>query len=97
VKEIIYLLVIRFKLSLYFLYIGQVVEGLTGGFGGMMMALFGMAAVVTTPGKNRAFRISVIEGTAAITAAVALSGMGYWIKYGGFQLELLPPSWLMFV
>jgi MFS family permease len=89
VKEIIYLLVIRFKLSLYFLYIGQVVEGLTGGFGGMMMALFGMAADVTTPGKNRAFRISVIEGTAAITAAVALSGMGYWIKYGGFYYPMI--------
>lgn len=89
VKEIIYLLVIHFKLSLYFLYIGQVVEGLTGGFGGMMMALFGMAADVTTPGKNRAFRISVIEGTAAITAAVALFGMGYWIKYGQFYYPMI--------
>ncbi|XP_071162126.1 proton-coupled folate transporter-like [Mytilus edulis] len=88
-KEIIYLVVIYFHLSLYILYLAQVIEGLTGGFGGMLMALFGMTADVTEPGKNRAFRLSVVEGTASITYSLATLGMGYWIKYGNFYFPLI--------
>lgn len=89
VKETIYIVVIHFQLSLYILYLGQVIEGLSGYFGAMMMAMFGMTADITTPGKNRAFRISVVEATAAISASFTMLGVGYWIKYGGFYYPMV--------
>lgn len=89
IKEIVNIVVIHFQLSFSFLYIGQVVEGLTGSFGAMMMSLFGMTADITSPGKNRALRISVVEGIAAITFSVGTLGIGYWIRYDRFYLPML--------
>jgi hypothetical protein len=38
----------------YALFLGQIAEGLTGAFGGVLMTIFGMVADITIPGKTRA-------------------------------------------
>lgn len=89
VKEIICLIVIHYKFSVYALFLGQLVEGLTGAFGGVSMTMFGMVADITIPGKSRALRISVVEGVGAIISALSLIAVGYWVKYSGFFFPML--------
>ena len=89
VKEIICVIVIHYKFSVYALFLGQIAEGLTGAFGGVLMTIFGMVADITIPGKTRALRISVVEGVGAIISGLSLIAVGYWVKYSGFVFPML--------
>ncbi|XP_048258935.1 proton-coupled folate transporter-like [Haliotis rufescens] len=81
VKQIIYLVVIWKRLPVRILFIGNGIEGLTGGFAAMLMAAFGMVADLTLPGKDRTLRISVAEATQSIATSLGGFATGFGIKY----------------
>ncbi|XP_067681962.1 proton-coupled folate transporter-like [Haliotis asinina] len=85
VKQIIYLVVLCKKLPVRIMFIGNGIEGLTGGFATMLMASFVMVADLTLPGRDRTLRISIAEGTQAIWTSLGGFGTGFGIKYLGFR------------
>ncbi|CAG2230068.1 unnamed protein product [Mytilus edulis] len=76
-KEIVMTVTVYKGLSLWFLALGEFFLGITGHFGLFLAAMMGMIADITTPGKDRAIKITILEGTLAI--AVAFSILDYTI------------------
>ncbi|XP_046575151.1 proton-coupled folate transporter-like [Haliotis rubra] len=89
VKQIIYLVVICKKLPVRILYIGNAIEGLTGGFATMLMASFVMVADLTLPGRDRTLKISIVEGIQAIFSSLGGFATGFGIKYLGFRNSVI--------
>lgn len=87
--QIIYILVFVLEAPLPFLYIGSALEGLTGYISCAIMTAFIMLADITSPGKERAFRIAVMEGVLASSSALSVLGVGFWIKYSAFLIPML--------
>jgi hypothetical protein len=46
-------------------------------------------ADITTPGRSRAIRISIVEGSVAVTMALTTLGIGIWIKDGNYKHPLI--------
>lgn len=88
-KEIVMVVTVYEGLSLWVLVAGEFCQGITGHFGGALAALMGMTADITTPGRSRAIRISIVEGSVAITMALTTLGIGIWIKDGNYKHPLL--------
>ncbi|XP_052058551.1 proton-coupled folate transporter-like [Mytilus californianus] len=88
-KEIVMIVTVYKGLSLWFLALGDFFLGITGHFGLFLAALMGMIADITTPGKERAMKITVLEGTIAVALALATLGFGYWIKDGNYRHPLI--------
>lgn len=97
IRQIIYVVVIVTKLPFEIFYLGNLIEGLTGYYGSALMAAFGMLADITKPGKERAFRITIMEGVIAVLVGLVMLGTGYWIKYAGFLSPMITATALSFV
>ncbi|XP_060081654.1 lysosomal proton-coupled steroid conjugate and bile acid symporter SLC46A3-like [Ylistrum balloti] len=87
--QIVYIVVFYLEAPLPYLYIGNTLEGITGYMSCAVMTAFIMLADVTSPGQERGFRIALMEGIMASSAALALLGGGFWIKYSGFLIPML--------
>ncbi|XP_071162128.1 proton-coupled folate transporter-like [Mytilus edulis] len=84
-KELILLLTVLLRLPIWVLYIGQIGFAFTGTFSGSMVQIFATVSDITPPGKKRAFRITVVQATGMLTAAVTNYCMGYWILTERFR------------
>ncbi|VDI25687.1 MFS transporter, PCFT/HCP family, solute carrier family 46 (folate transporter), member 1/3 [Mytilus galloprovincialis] len=88
-KEIVMTVTVYKGLSLWFLALGDFFLGITGHFGLFLAAMMGMIADITTPGKDRAIQIIILEGTVAIAVAFSILGIGFWIKDGNYRHPLI--------
>jgi PCFT/HCP family folate transporter-like MFS transporter 1/3 len=82
-KFILNSFIIYFGLPVYCLLIGQVCEGLGGGFSTMMMAVFAYIADITTP-EQRGMRIAIAEMCLTMALAISQVALGYFIRAAGF-------------
>lgn len=87
--EIVYIIVFYLEAPLFYLYIGSILEGITGYIAGAYMMGFIIIADITSPGKERGFRIAVMEGVLATAAALGVLVVGFWIKSSGFLVPML--------
>ncbi|OWF36163.1 Solute carrier family 46 member 3 [Mizuhopecten yessoensis] len=87
--QLVYIIVFYLEAPLPYLCIGCALEGVTGYISCALMTAFIMLADVTSPGKQRGFRIALMEGSLASSAALAVMGGGFWIKYSGFLIPML--------
>ncbi|XP_033734310.1 solute carrier family 46 member 3-like [Pecten maximus] len=87
--QLVYIVVFYLEAPLAYLYIGNALEGITGYMSCAIMTAFIMLADVTPPGKQRGFRIAVMEGVLASSVGLAIMGGGFWIKYSGFLIPML--------
>lgn len=88
-KEIILLLTVVFEFPTWVLYFGQVIFALTGTYSGAMVIIFGSISDTTEEGKDRSFRITVVQGTGMLTSAVTTFGMGFWIFEEAFKFPII--------
>lgn len=88
-KEIVMIVTVYEGLSLWVLVAGEFCQGITGHFGGALAILMGMIADITTPGRSRAIRISIVEGSVAVTMALTTLGIGFWIKDSNYKHPLI--------
>ncbi|CAG2230069.1 unnamed protein product [Mytilus edulis] len=88
-KEIVMTVIVYKGLPLWFLALGEFFLGITGHFGLFLAAMMGMIADITTPGKDRAIKITILEGTEAVAVAFSILGIGFWIKDGNYRHPLI--------
>jgi PCFT/HCP family folate transporter-like MFS transporter 1/3 len=75
--------VIYFNLPVWCLLLGQILEGLSGGFETMIMIVFSYIADTTTS-DTRGMRMTIAQSMLAFAMATAQIGLGYFIKATGF-------------
>ena len=85
VKCLIFIITLHFRFNLYFLFVGCLIEGFTGGLPTMMMATMAYMADVHDHSK-RTFRITILEVFCGVMAALATITVGYLIiLLGGYM------------
>ena len=86
----ILLIVIYFRLSLYVSLIGAVVNGITGGFGVLLMAAFTYAADISSH-KTRTLRIGFATASFFVAGAASEYAGGIWLNRNHCTFE--PIMW----
>lgn len=76
--------VIRFELPIYVLFVGSAIDGLCGSIEAAMMSFNTYIADVTSPGKQRSFRMTVLEGVIGLTSGTASLVTGFLIRHTNF-------------
>ncbi|KAK7098553.1 hypothetical protein V1264_002820 [Littorina saxatilis] len=84
-RALVFLFVLGTEAPFYVIYIGNVLDGLGGGFGTFLMTSFSAAADVSTPGSQRALRICIIEVVNILGASAGGIAGGRWRKTGYVQ------------
>ncbi|XP_067681037.1 proton-coupled folate transporter-like [Haliotis asinina] len=87
-KLIVYLIVFELDLPLGYLFIGNAIEGFSGGFGTMLTAIFGCAADITPVGPKRGFRMAVIQAVMSLGSASGSLVAGVWTEEANFKQPL---------
>lgn len=82
-------LVIGLKLPLFVLFLGTGLDGLSGSVPASMMAFNTYISDVTEPGKQRSFRLTLLEGVIGLTAGLSAFGTGFLIKHTTFLIPVL--------
>ena len=82
-------IVIGLDLPLYVLYVGSVIDGLSGSIATAMMAFSTYIADVTLSGKERGFRMTVLECIMGLTAGIGSFVTGILIKKTNFFIPML--------
>ncbi|XP_041373124.1 proton-coupled folate transporter-like [Gigantopelta aegis] len=84
IKNLVHVAVYYWKFSLYYLVLGNAIEGLLGAYGGAMVAIFGMVADVTPENHARSFRMTTVGAVLSLSASlgngvsgVLIEGVGY--------------------
>ncbi|XP_046575193.1 proton-coupled folate transporter-like [Haliotis rubra] len=85
---IVYLFVFELDLPLGYLFIGNAIEGFSGGFGTMLTAIFGCAADITPVGPKRGFRMAVIQAVMSFGSALGSLVAGIWTQMVNFKQPL---------
>ncbi|KAK3582668.1 hypothetical protein CHS0354_031080 [Potamilus streckersoni] len=88
-KQIVYVIVMYWNLSIGILYVGCALESLTGGMGATLMATFAIIADICPPGRQRAIRITVLEASIAVAIGLALLGAAFWLHYSNYIIPTL--------
>lgn len=76
--------VIRFELPIHVLFVGSAIDGLCGSIEAAMMSFNTYIADVTSPGKQRSFRMTVLEGVIGLTSGTASLVTGFLIRHINF-------------
>ncbi|XP_032236519.2 proton-coupled folate transporter isoform X1 [Nematostella vectensis] len=84
-ETLVLLLVLYLELPVYVLIVGGLVNGLTGNEATMMMATT-CYVTDTTDDKQKAFRLSILQGVLFFSATVSQLTSGLWIEYLGFRI-----------
>ncbi|XP_032222642.1 proton-coupled folate transporter [Nematostella vectensis] len=84
-ETLVLLLVLYFELPVYVLIAGGLVNGLTGNEATMTMATT-CYVTDTTEGKQKSFRLSILQGVFFISATLSQLTSGLWIDYLGFKI-----------
>ena len=83
VRLVIYITVVYYHLELYWLFIGNAIEGLCGSMTVVVMTWTSYIAFITTA-KNRAFRIMIAELSVAFGLMIGSVIIGQLIKHVGY-------------
>ena len=84
IKMIVYLVVCYWKVSVYYLVIGNAIEGMLGAYGAALVAIFGMVADVTPESHSRSFRMTTVTAVLSMATAVANGVSGVLIESVGY-------------
>ncbi|XP_067681225.1 lysosomal proton-coupled steroid conjugate and bile acid symporter SLC46A3-like [Haliotis asinina] len=88
-------IVIYWNLDIRYMYIGEVFDGITGGFNGVILASYAYTADNTPPKNSRTIGIAVIDFTTYLAAAASSASTGYFIKETGFLYPSVTTSSIM--
>lgn len=84
------LLIICFKLPIFFLMISSFISGACGYFPTIILSVFSYIADITQP-SQRAFRLGILEAVAFISGMISHLSSGWWIEKTGY----MSPYWLI--
>ncbi|XP_076442415.1 proton-coupled folate transporter-like isoform X2 [Babylonia areolata] len=74
----------HFDLSPALICVSSFIQGLSGSYGLFLAACFGIVADISSPGKQRMFRVTTVEATLAIASSIATTTAGIWVKELGY-------------
>ncbi|KAK7502714.1 hypothetical protein BaRGS_00005964 [Batillaria attramentaria] len=83
-SQILTIAVFHWKLSPNLLFLANLFMGLSGSFGLFLAAVFGIVADLTSPGKERAVRVTTMEAAIAIASSAGIAASGIWVKHMGY-------------
>lgn len=72
------------RLSPNLLFVASLLQGLGGSWGLFLAAAFGMVADFTSPGKQRAIRVTTTEAAIALSSSLGTTTSGIWVKQMGY-------------
>ena len=84
------LIIICFKLPVYFLMLSSFIGGICGYFPTIILSVFSYIADITQP-SQRAFRLGILEAIAFISGMISHLSSGWWIEKTGY----VSPYWLI--
>ena len=84
------LIIICFKLPIYFLMLSSFIGGICGYFPTIVLSVFSYIADITHPAQ-RAFRLGILEAIAFISGMISHLSSGWWIEKTGY----VSPYWLI--
>ncbi|XP_055956997.1 solute carrier family 46 member 3 [Patella vulgata] len=67
-----------------YFYLANLIDGLSGSYFAMLVAIFAYTADITVPGKSRTIAMAVMEGCLPVAASIGLLSTGFLIKSTGF-------------
>jgi MFS family permease len=79
-QGLVSLVVVLYKLDLRLFIIGGVLSGFFGGFASILATSFSYAADISSPGRGRSIRISIIEAMIFVAGLVSEGGAGKVIE-----------------
>ncbi|KAK7103488.1 hypothetical protein V1264_018373 [Littorina saxatilis] len=86
----VFTLVFHYEWRVEYLYIGSVLEGMTGGFGCFLMSSYTIVADATKEGgSRRAVKITLTEAATMLGSSAGLTMSGYWVRSLGYVAPLL--------
>ncbi|CAG5115555.1 unnamed protein product, partial [Candidula unifasciata] len=85
IKQIVYAAVVGLHLPPLILIVGHMFESFGGSFAAMLTSMFTVVSDITNPGRQRSFRITVMEAMQTLTGAAGGYVIGQWIKVSYFQ------------
>lgn len=88
-SQVLTIAVFHCRLATNLLFLTSLLQGVTGSFGLYLAAIFGMVADFTTPGKQRAFRVTTMEAAIAVSSSVGTTTSGIWVKEMGYIWPLV--------
>ncbi|XP_038077339.1 proton-coupled folate transporter-like [Patiria miniata] len=89
IQEVVYLATMHFKLPLPVLFVGSILQGMSGGFG-LFYAGCASYIVDITSEKNRTLRLAVIEMVFSLFGGFVQVGIGFMVDY----VSILAPFFL---
>ncbi|XP_046344565.2 solute carrier family 46 member 3-like isoform X1 [Haliotis rufescens] len=87
--------VIYWNLDLRYLYIGEALDGISGGYNGVILASYAYTADNTPPKNSRTIWIAVIDFTTYLAAAASSVSTGYFMKDLGYLYPSITTTSLM--
>ncbi|XP_046342825.2 solute carrier family 46 member 3-like isoform X1 [Haliotis rufescens] len=87
--------VIYWNLDVRYLYIGEALQGFSGGYNGVILASYAYTADNTPPKNSRTVWIAVIDFTTYLAAAASQVITGYFIKNLGYLYPSVTTALLM--
>ncbi|KAL8605778.1 hypothetical protein ACOMHN_040055 [Nucella lapillus] len=76
--------IMRFDLSPALVCVSSFILGLSGSYGLFLVACFGIVADITSPGKQRAFRVTTVEAVIAVASSIATATAGVLVSQAGY-------------
>ncbi|XP_067680555.1 lysosomal proton-coupled steroid conjugate and bile acid symporter SLC46A3-like [Haliotis asinina] len=96
-KNVLTIFVIYWNLDLKYLFVGEVIEGVSGGYNGVILASYAYTADNTPPKNSRTVGIAVIDFTTYLSTAASQVITGYFIKDLGYLYPSITTTSLMFL
>lgn len=82
-ESVLILIIMCFKLNIYYLMLSSFIGGLCGYFPTITLSVFSYIADITRPEK-RAFRLGILEAIAFISGMLSQISSGWWIEKSGY-------------
>ncbi|KAK6181348.1 hypothetical protein SNE40_009220 [Patella caerulea] len=83
-KDLIISFIVFYNLNLNYFYLAYGIDGLSGSYFTLLVAMFSYSADVTVPGNSRTIAIAILEGCSAVASSAGQLATGYLIKFWGF-------------
>lgn len=88
-RTLVYVFVVKFRLSLNYLYLGSAIDGLCGSYHATSMITASIVADLTLSASNRAISFAVIEFILIVSSSVSSLSVGYLIAWDGYFYPVL--------
>lgn len=79
-----YAIVNHWNLSLYYLFIGHLIEGFSGGFSCFLLGAFAGSSDITSGDRRRSLLIAIVDASAILSAGLGSLILGYMIDGCGY-------------